>query len=55
MNNWTVMAPHAQLKLEGPRDLYENLDLLPGVKHKRGLWLVPLNAVSVVHQMTLAY
>ncbi len=60
-NNWTIMAPHARLAfgLEGEDTLRNfgdtplssftsELQKISGVKLKKGLWNVPLNAISVV-------
>lgn len=51
MNNWTIMAPHASLRLSGPPTMYELLDRMPGVKHKGGLWKVPFNAAGCVSEV----
>ena len=51
MNNWTIMAPHARVSIQGPRDLYDHLERVAGVKNKGGRWLVPFNAVGVVGEL----
>lgn len=56
MDNWTVMAPHARLAFESqnPSNLssfYTDMGRVAGVKHRKGMWFVPFNAVHVVNDM----
>ena len=51
MNNWTIMAPHASLRLTGSSDMHTALERLPGVKFKAGLWKVPFNAAGCVAEV----
>jgi SNF2 family DNA or RNA helicase len=58
MNNWDIMSHHVRMGFAvpaGTKDASEHmlrfrvvLEALPGVKLKRGLWHVPLNAIDVV-------
>jgi superfamily II DNA or RNA helicase len=56
VNNWDVMAPHAQMTFFAP-DLgrlsvfEERLDLLPGAKKKKGRWSIPTNAFGPLAEM----
>jgi superfamily II DNA or RNA helicase len=53
-DNWTIMAPHASVGFkQSPQGqlLAKALEKVPGVKKKRGGWLVPGNAVELVATM----
>ena len=58
MDNWTIMSPHARLVFAVPNGTVETLGAfrnelgkIAGVKLKKGLWHVPLNALFVVNQL----
>jgi len=58
MNNWDLMTTHVRMVFAAPphtpksgervRGFNEALNKIPGVKPKRGIWHVPLNALDVV-------
>lgn len=56
MNSWTVMAPHARMVFSaGSQDVldgfHDQLVKVAGVRLKKGLWVVPYNAVQAVNSL----
>lgn len=55
MNLWTPMGPHARLLFHENPAFREELVQIAGVKHKKGGWVVPYNAVGVVNNLANEY
>ncbi len=58
MNNWQIMAPHAQVGFKASDSVHvfeKELKKLPGVKPKGAGWMVPGNALKVVASLCERY